>query len=313
MAPRTVCVLGGSGFVGQRVVHGLVQMGFSVCVPTRDRERAKEQLILLPTADVLSADVHDPAQLEAVLEGMDAVINLIGVLQDHPKGSFQRNHVDLPLAVVGLCQRLGIARLIHMSALNASGTGTSRYLRSKGEGERIVREAKGLAVTVFRPSVIFGAGDRFLTLFAKLAGVFPVFPLACADARFQPIFVEDVARAMALSLTLPQTYGQAYDLCGPHVYTLRELVRYAAKQAHTDPAIIGLPAWLGQLQAAVMEHLPGRLLTRDNLDSMKMDSVCNVPFPEIFGFSPMPLEAAAPQFLGGATSRARYDRFRARG
>ncbi len=313
MVLRTVCVLGGSGFIGRRVAHRLVQMGFEVVVPTRDRERAKEQLILLPTADVRTANVHDPAQLEAVLKGMDAVINLVGVLHDSPKGSFQRNHVELPRTLAALCQRLGIARLIHLSALNASDTGTSRYLRSKAQGERLVREAKGLAVTVFRPSVVFGAGDQFLTLFAKLAGAFPVLPLACARSRFQPIFVEDVARAIAQSLADPQTWGQSYDLCGPTVYSLRELVRYAAKQVHADPMIIGIPGWLGWLQAVAMEHLPGRLLTRDNLDSMKMDSISDTPFPEIFGFSPTPLEAAVPQFLGGGTSRARYDRFRARG
>ncbi|MSQ60923.1 MAG: complex I NDUFA9 subunit family protein [Betaproteobacteria bacterium] len=312
MAPKTVCVLGGSGFIGRRVVHRLAQMGLDVCVPTRDRERAKENLILLPTADVRTANVHDPAQLEAVLKGMDGVINLVGVLNDFPGGAFQRNHVELPRTLAGLCQRMGISRLVHMSAVNASNTGTSRYLRSKGEGERIVRETKGLAVTVLRPGIVFGEGDRFLNLFAKLAATFPIIPLACAQSRFQPIYVEDVARAVARCLTETETHGKSYDLCGPKIYTLRELVRYTAMQVGTDPAIIGLPRALGWLQAAVMEHLPGRLITRDNLDYMKMDSVSNAPFPEIFGFSPMPLEAVAGQFLGGITSRARYDAFRAR-
>ncbi|MFN0316099.1 MAG: complex I NDUFA9 subunit family protein [Burkholderiales bacterium] len=312
MTPKTVCVLGGSGFIGRRVVHRLVQMGHEVCVPARDRERAKEQLILLPTSDVRTANVHDPKQLEAVLKGMDAVINLVGVLNDSPRGAFQRNHVELPRTLAGLCQRMGIARLVHISAVNASLTGTSRYLRSKGEGERIAREAKGLAVTVLRPGIVFGAGDRFLGLFAKLAAAFPVIPLACAQTRFQPVYVEDVARVVAQCLAEPQTFGQTYDLCGPKVYTLRELVAYAAMQVGANPVIIGLPSALGWLQAAVMEHLPGRLITRDNLDSMKMDSVSNAPFPGIFGFSPTPLEAVAGQFLGGATSRARYDAFRAR-
>ncbi len=281
-------------------------------MPTRDRERAKERLILLPTVDVRVANIHDPAQLEAMLQGVHAVINLVGVLHDSPKGAFQRTHINLPRNLVEHCQRLGIPRLLHMSALNASVSGPSRYLRSKGEGDRIVNEANEIATTIFRPSVVFGAGDHFLVLFAKLTRLMPVFPLAGADVRFQPIFVEDVARAMAESLGNPETFGQSYDLCGPKVYTLRELVRYAAKQVGADPLIVGLPEALARAQALVMEHLPGRVLTRDNLDSMKVDCICNGPFPPVFRFAPTPLEGVAPQYLGEVTSRARYGGFRAR-
>lgn len=305
-----VLILGASGFLGRRVAQHLSAQGIEVRAPTRDRERAKAQLILLPTLDMPVADVHDPAQLGLLVAGTDAVINLVGVLHDG-RGGFQRAHIDLPRKLVDACRHAGVSRVLHVSALHASASGPSRYLRSKGEGERLIGEATDLHPTVFRPSVIFGEGDRFLTLFARMAALTPVIPLACAEARFQPIYAEDVARAITLSLALPATQGQRYDLCGPRVYTLRELVRYAARQGGHVPAIVGLPASVGRLQAAVMEHLPGRLLTRDNLDSMRLDSVSAAPFPEVFGFQPTPLEAVAPRYLGNATSRARYDVFRA--
>lgn len=308
----SILLLGGSGFIGQRVAHQLTRMGEEVRVTTRDRERAKERLILLPTVDVRTANVHDDADLDAMLQGVDGVINLIGVLHDRPRGAFQRSHVDLPRRLIESCRRNGVTRVLHMSALQASPAAPSHYLRSKAEGERTVAQAQDLATTIFRPSVVFGPGDHFLCLFAKLAGLAPVLPLACANAKFQPLFVEDLARAIALSVTHRATYGRSYDLGGPKVYTLRHLVEYAALQAGIHPVIWPLPNVLARIQASIMQHLPGRLLTPDNLDSMKVDSVTTTPFPDVFGFSPTPLEAVAPGYLGQATSRARYDQFRAR-
>jgi uncharacterized protein YbjT (DUF2867 family) len=202
-----------------------------------------------------------------------------------------------------------VRQLLHMSALGASPSAPSDYLRSKAEGEEAVREA-GLPFTIFRPSVIFGEHDRFLNLFAALARVFPVIPLAAAHAKFQPIWVEDVARCFVSSMGRARAFGAAYELCGPSVYTLEELVRIVAAAIGRPRRIVALPAALASLQALVLEHLPGKLMTRDNLRSMSVDNVCAGPFPGVFGFQPSPLEAIILEYLGKTSSRARYPLFR---
>jgi NADH dehydrogenase len=304
----TIAVLGGSGFVGRHVCHALAAEGYRVRVPTRDRELAKEQLILLPTVDVVRVDVHDPAELSIFLRGADAVVNLVGVLhQGRGNASFEQAHVALARKVVDSCRAEGVRRLIHMSALNADPGGPSVYLRTKGEAERIVRES-ALEWTIFRPSVIFGRGDRFLNLFAELLGFTPVLLLGCPDARFQPVFVEDVARAFEASLEDIASHGKSYDLCGPRVYRLRELVEYAGWVTGRKRPVIGLNDTLSKLQAAVMGLLPIKLLTLDNYHSMKVDSVCHCEFS--FGIVPSALEGVAPSYLGNRTPRARYQKMR---
>jgi uncharacterized protein YbjT (DUF2867 family) len=309
MEITTVAVLGGSGFVGRHVCHALASAGYRVRVATRDRERAKKNLILLPTADVVVADVHDPAQLAAFLRGVDAVVNLIGVLHDSRDGhGFQAVHVELARKVVAACRANGIGRLLHMSSLGAAPAAPSAYLRSKGEAETIVADS-GLAWTVFRPSIIFGREDSFLNLFAQLLRFLPVVALGSPNARFQPVFVEDVAAAFVKSVADLDSHRRRYDLCGPRVYSLRELVEFVAATTGKRRPIIGLNDGLSYLQALVMEWLPVKLLTRDNYYSMKVDSVCSSAFP--FGITPAALEAVAPSWLGNRTPRARYQRFRA--
>lgn len=310
MIINEVCVLGGSGFVGGHVCHQLVSRGYRVSVPTRHRESAKN-LITLPTADVYTADVHDPAQLERAVRRADAVVNLVGVLQDgRGKASFRAAHVELAAKVVEACRRAGVKRLVHMSALGADPEGPSAYQRSKGEAERIVRDS-GLAWTIFRPSVVFGPADSFLNLFARLLRLFPVLPLGSPGARFQPVYVLDVARAFGESLRRPDAFGATYELAGPRVYTLRELVEYVGRTTGHERRIIGLGGGLSYLQAAVMEQLPGTLLSRDNYRSMKVDNVTSSPFP--FGIAPSALEAVAPSWLAQRTPRSRYHLFRDRG
>lgn len=310
MSLDTVCIVGGSGFVGRHIAALLAGEGVRVRVPTRRRERAK-QLILLPTVDVMEADVHDPATLDRLVSGCDAVIHLVGILHEHRRGDFLRAHIELPRKVMDACRRAGVKRYLHMSALHADPQGPSKYLRSKGEAEKLVK-ASDLDWTIFRPSVIFGRDDSFLNLFASLVKLMPVVILASPAARFQPVYVEDVARAFVASLGDPRTIGQSYDLCGPKVYTLRELVQYVGRiSAHPRP-VIGLNDRLSYLQAWAMEFLPVKLMTRDNYNSMKIDSVCGCPFPDVFGFEPTAMEAVVPEYLGQQSARARYRDFRDR-
>jgi NADH dehydrogenase len=196
-----------------------------------------------------------------------------------------------------------------MSALNADPDGPSGYLRSKGEAEKIVRES-GLDCTIFKPSVIFGREDRFLNLFAKLQRFFPVLFLASPDAKFQPVYVDDVAAVFSESLTRLETFGQTYELVGPKVYMLRELVRYVGEVTGHRRPIVGLGPQLSYLQAFAMEYAPGKLMSRDNVRSMKVDSVSSQALP--FGITPTPVEAVAPAWLADRTPRGRYNLFRDR-
>lgn len=309
MEIKKICVLGGGGFVGQHVVSRLCERGYEVCVPYRNINRAKH-LTVLPTVSLVEADVHDPDVLKGLLQGMDAVINLVGILHEGKRGAFRRAHVELPRKVVEACRATGVKRLLHMSAIGVDVDGLSRYQRSKGEGEALVLAAHGedLAVTVFRPSVIFGPEDHFLNLFARLLYWTPIFPLGSPNARLQPVYVGDVAQAFAASLNNPVTFGQRYELCGPTVYTLRELVEYVAKVKGLKRTVMPLSDGLSSVQAMLLGLMPVKMLTHDNYLALKTDAVCGCPFPEVFGIQPVALEAEAPQYLA-ATALPRFKRF----
>ena len=269
---------------------------------------------MLPTVDVVNADVHDPATLNRLVGGTDAVISLAGILHAGRAGEFARVHTELPRKIVDACRERGVRRLLHVSALKAAHDAPSEYLRSKAGGEQQIRvaHASAMRTTIFRPSVIFGREDRFLNLFARLAHVLPVIALACPKARFQPVYVEDVARAMVESLELSRTYDQSFDLCGPAVYTLQELMEYVCTLLQIERPILPLNDEMSYLQAWLMEWLPVRLMSRDNYLSMKVDSVCDCAFPDVLGFRPSPLEAIVPLYLAENTPRSRYRKFRLR-
>lgn len=306
---KNVCVIGGSGFVGRHVVHRLSAEKYVVRVPTRRRERANP-LILLPTVDVVEADAHSEAVLASLVRGMDAVINLAGVLHEgRGPRSFDEVHVALTRKVIAACEANGVRRYLHMSALGADANSPSKYQRSKGTGESLVRAAK-LDWTIFRPSVIFGRDDRFLNLFAQLLKFLPVMFLASHGARFQPVFVEDVALAFVRSLPEQAALGQTYDLCGPRTYTLRELVQLVGRISGRPRPVVGLNDTLSYLQAFALEFAPVKLMTRDNYYSMKVDNVSNQPFP--FGIVPAAVEAIVPTYLGSDSPRARYRAYRSR-
>ncbi len=306
--PPPVVVLGGSGFVGRHIVNRLADAGRRVVVPTRRRDNARH-LFLLPTVDVVEADVHDPPTLDRLVAGAAAVINLVGILNETRAATFARAHVELTRRVIAACRAAGARRLLQMSALNADPAGPSRYQRSKGEAETAV-SASGLDWTIFGPSVIFGREDSFLNLFAKLERLLPLIALASAQTKFQPVYVGDVAACFVRALELPSTIGQKYPLCGPEVYTLRELVAYVGKVTGSERPIITLGPGLGRLQALALEMLPGTLMSRDNLASMERDSVCGCDFPAVFGVEPTALSAIAPTYLSPAAERSRYDAIR---
>ena len=298
-----VLVLGGSGFVGRHLVAALVRRGVRVTVPSRHRERAKH-LILLPTVDVVEADINHRGVLDRLAKGQDAIINLVGILH----GDFQRAHVEIPMAVIAASRVAGVERIVHMSALGASPDAPSEYLRTKAMAEQALLDADDRHVTVFRPSVIFGPEDRFLNQFSEMAKWLAVLAVPCPDARFQPVYVGDVARAMAVSLEDTETFSQKYDLAGPREYNLKQLVELVCTLTHRRRLVIGLPDKLSFLQAAFLEMLPGPLMTRDNYYSMKVPNTTSAPWP--LGGDRQPLEAIAPTYLVPSGPRERYPQFR---
>jgi NADH dehydrogenase len=305
----SILVVGGSGFVGRYIVHRLVNAGHRVVVPTRRRDNARH-LFLLPTVQVVEADVNDPATLGRLVAGCSAVVNLVGILNEAGDETFARAHVEVPANIIAACRAANVRRFLQMSALNADPAGPSRYQRTKGEAEAAV-VASGLDWTIFQPSVIFGREDSFLNLFAKLVRILPVMAIGGAEARFQPVFVGDVAECFVRALADDATIGQKYPLCGPHVYTLRELVRYVGEVTGHERPVVALGPTLARLQALTLELLPGALMSRDNLASMERDSVCDCPFPAVFGLAPTALEAVAPAYLSPAAVKSKYDDFRA--
>lgn len=295
---RKVLILGGTGFVGRHVCEKLQRAGWQMTVPTRRAVNAAA-VQHLPRLTVIKADVHDPQQLEQLLPGHDAVVNLVAILHGS-EAAFERTHVELPRKIAAACRASGVRRLVHVSALGVSEDGPAMYQRSKARGEALLRAA-GLDLTVLRPSVIFGAGDRFLNLFAQLQAVFPLMPLAGAQARFQPVWVEDVAEAVVRCLADPATIGQTFDCAGPDVLTLADLVRLAGRHGSRERPVIPLPMAIGRLQALMMELAPGEpLMSRDNLDAMRVDNVATGQHPGLaaLGLQPASVRAVAPGYLG---------------
>lgn len=317
MTDMTVVVFGGSGFIGRHLVARLAGQGMRVIVPTRRYDRARD-LSTLPRVEVVEADIRDDNTLAALLAGRDAAINLVGILNSKPGApygpQFKSAHVDLPRRIAAACAEAGVPRLLHMSALGADVNGPSMYQRSKADGELAARSAPGVAATIFRPSVVFGPGDSFLNLFARVQQFLPVLPLACAEADFQPVYVGDVAEAFTRALLDNKTRHQLYELGGPAIYTLAELVRMAGRYSGHERPIIALPPALGRLQARMFELLPGEpLMSRDNLLSMQVDSVVDPVVQAAtaarLGMRLTPIEAVAPHYLAMID---RFDLFRAR-
>lgn len=306
-----IAILGGTGFVGRALLARLAAEGHALTVLSRNPHAHLDRL-LPPGTRVVCGDVYDPEFLKARFRGQDAVVNLVGILNergDNGRG-FQRAHVGLTKLVVAACQLAGVRRLLQMSSLNA-GRGESFYLKSRGEAEAVVK-ASGLDWTIFQPSVIFGPGDGFFCRFAALLKLSPVLPLARAGTRFAPVFVGDVAEAMRRSLHDRRTMGQVYELYGPEVFTLGELVRLTARQLGLTRLVLPLPDALGRLQGLLFDFVPGKPFSSDNYRSLKLDSVGAIDGLHQLGIPPTRIGQQLPAILGSpAGKQPRYDRYRA--
>ena len=314
---KRVLILGGTGFVGRHVCEKLTRLGCSMTVITRRASQAAA-IQNLPRVRVVEGDVYNAEFLAQCMTQHDVVINLIAILHGSA-AAFDKAHVQLPQVIAQACQSSGLKRLIHISALGASLDGPSLYQRSKAQGEAVLQQA-GLALTVLQPSVIFGNDDKFLNLFAQLQQIAPVVPLAGASTRFQAVWVEDVASAVAHCVTQASTTGQTYEVCGPDIMTLKELVQksgqWAGVRGGKGRLVFGIPYALAWLQACLMELAPGQpLMSRDNLRSMQVD---NIASGKALGLQDLNIQASsvssiAPGYLGHKGACTKLDVFRAKG
>ncbi len=314
--PR-ILVTGGSGYIGQPLVARLAGQHHEVVVPSRRRKNGRG-LFLLPTVSVEQANIHQPGVVEKLVANADAVINLVGVLHSDdgdPYGTaFRRSHVDLPERLANACATGG-QRLIHVSALGAdpgSNQLPSGYLRSKADGEKAITESACQNWTILRPSVVFGPGDQFLNVFAKLQRIFPFVALGRSGAQMQPVFLGDVVTAITNVLDNTATHGKHYELAGPEIYTLRELFQLAGRYAGCERKIFNLSDKMGLLQAKILQRLPGQLMSVDNFESLAKPSIATGPVAPELGINPTSLSVIAPQYLGKQVSRFNEPRERAR-
>jgi NADH dehydrogenase len=314
MRYNRIAILGGTGFIGGNLACELARRRYPIRVITRRRERDR-RLLVIPNLELVEADVHSTPSLSAALHDCDAVVNLTGILagRNGSGESFQDVHALLPGKLAESARFNRITRMLHMSALGVATDAPSEYLRTKavGEDSAHAQAAEGMQVTSFRPSVVFGADDSFTNLFAGLLRMTPgIFPLACPDARFAPVFVGDVVDAFVRGLEDDATIGERYELCGPREYTLRELVTYLARVLGLKRRVIGLPDTLSKLQAQILGLLPGAPFTIDNYHSMQVPSVCTENGFGRLGLSPRSLESVVPSYLGGSVRERHYTELR---
>ena len=315
MKNNTVCILGGTGFVGRHLAHRLTRHGYRVTVLTRRRERHRE-LTVNQNVRVVEADIFDMEALQHAFQETAAVINLVGILNETGgrENNFVRLHAELPQHVAAAAAECGIERLLQMSALHADiNEPHSRYLKTKGAGEDHAHAAacQELAVTSFRPSVIFGPGDSFFNRFATLLKLAPgVFPLACPNSRFAPVYVGDVAEAICRTLEEQTMAGQRLELCGPETWTLKQLVEYTRDTLGLQGIVVGLGDGLSKLQARMLGLVPGKPFSIDNYYSLQHDSVCDHNTLPDLGIAPTPVSAIVPGYLAARNVRGQYNRFR---
>ncbi len=301
MATRDVAtVFGGSGFIGRYVVKRLAHRGFIVRVAVRDPVAAG---FLKPMGAVgqivpLYAPVTEEPDVQRAVQGAAVVVNLVGILAESRSGDFQRIHADAPGRIARLSAAAGVLRLVHISAIGADPASPSHYGASKAAGEAAVRQAFP-AATILRPSIVFGAEDRFFNRFAAMAQMLPVMPVIAGDTRFQPVFVSDVADAVMAGLARAQTAGALFELGGPRVWTFREILAYILQETQRRRPMLTVPMELARLQARIAELLPGKPFTRDQLLMLQRDNVVAPDMPGLpeLGIVPTPVELVVPSYI----------------
>lgn len=314
---RTVGILGGTGFVGRHLAAELVRQGYRVVVPTRKAARAHRMLIL-PGIELRMTDIGSPASMRRAIEGCDAVVNLIGILNErgHSGAGFRKAHVEVAENMMQACHDLGIERVVQISALKANAErGPSHYLRTKGRAEQIIKRQSGseIAYTILRPSVIFGPDDSFINRFASLLRISPILPLARCDAEFAPVYVGDVVRAIVLTLEHDSTHGQTYELCGPEIFSLREIITLTMQLIGKKRIVVPLPDFLGRLQAAVCDYLiPGKPFSLDNFRSLTVASTSSDNGLAKLGIEARGLRTSLPAYRGAGMHQQRLSLYRER-
>ncbi len=307
-----IVLLGATGFLGRRLLPELSAAGYRCTVLSRYLPACRE-LTIIPGVDVRQADIHDEDQLKMHFDGAAAVINMVGILNESGRKGigFKRAHVKLVEKIISACRASGVRRLVQVSALNA-GKGSSHYLVSKGRAEELIRAADDLNSTIVQPSVIFGDGDSFFNRFASLLKLAPVLPLACPEAKMQPVWVGDVARAMTLALEDPETFGQTLIMVGPEVFSLRELVEFTVITVGLKRKIMGLPNGLSRLQGRLMDFVPGKPFSSDNYLSLQIDNTSAENSLRRFGIKPRSLASIVPGYLVSSQHQHHLDEFRKR-
>ncbi len=307
-----IVLLGGSGFVGRNLLSALTQRGHQCTVLSRDPERCRD-IRLMPRTTLRRTNPYDVEALTEAVDGADAAINLVGILNESGRSGkgFERAHVELTQNLVQSCEDAGVERYIQVSALGADTDSpeASHYLRTKCRAEQVVRDSR-LRYTIVRPSVIFGVNDSFFNRFASLLRWVPVLPVACPNALMQPVWVGDVAEAVCRMLETPESIGQAYPLVGPGKYKLIELVRYTAKVIGKKRLIFGLPDFVSRLQGLVFDFIPGKPFSSDNYRSLKVDNVSAANALTEFGIEPRPVEGYVRNYLRGSSRQQRLSDIR---
>jgi NADH dehydrogenase len=302
-----VVILGGTGFIGAQLATKLSPKSKKIIIPTRNTE-SNLGLKMIPNLEIVRTDIKDERSINLLLEDADLVINTVGILNEiNEDNSFDKIHYQLPKKVSNSIKKNKVKRFMHISSLNADPKSIGKYLKSKGKAEDfLISETSSFCnLTIFRPSIVFGESDSFFNKFASLLKFLPIFPLACPNAKFMPVYVEDLTDFMISTINNIDSYGKKIDVTGPGEYTFRELIDHTLAALKIRRVIIPLNSFLSRLQASVFEKLPGKLFTMDNYQSLQIDSCSDEGFK---GSSS--LEDIIPQYLNIKTKQERFEKLR---
>jgi NADH dehydrogenase len=306
---RVVTLFGGGGFVGRYVAQALYRTGARVRIAQSDPRKAffLKPLGALGQTQFVGADIRNAEQVKAAIKGSDAVVNLVGVL----KGDFEGLHVDGARHIAEACAEHGVGSLVHISAIGANTSSESRYGRTKGEGERVIQTVFPSA-TIVRPSIVFGREDNFINRFAGMMRLLPILPVVSGRSRFQPVYAADVGKAVTQAALNPRDHGgKTYELGGPQVMSMRELMEFIREATGHRRALVDIPDAVAKMIALGLGWMPGAPITYDQWMMLQQDSVVSpgAPALDAFGVRPTPLAAVSEGWL---TSYRNHGRFAAK-